>query len=680
MIDIPWYAIVISFLAASGVSFFIYKNDFKKSKLWKLALFFRFIGTFLLVLLFFAPSISFESQEVIKPKLIVYRDVSTSCDTQSLIVLKDLQERLFERFKNQLVIMPFNFSKEVSNASFATDFSQKQQTRIDEVIYHFQQQTKDESIAAGVLISDGIVNQGKLPSFIDVNSTVPLYAIGVGDSTIYEDFEVQSLIGNEYVYKQNKLMLETSLSSKKCNGKSAIVLVKENGKIIHQENWTASKNADWTKLSVEVSPNVIGWVKYTVEIKGSFNEKNIVNNAKTLWVEVVDQKKKIHLVYNKPHPDIKALKLALESKVQNELLIYNGSNGLKVGGDLYLLHGYPSNKKEIESLQSLLQKQVPFWVFADNQQAISSVDLVLGKTVNASFSQFQEVTTELNTQFGAFSLESDIKKWKSFGAVNTPLVKLNLGTEFQSQLIQKWNGISTGFPLMGNVENNGLRTCWFFGNGIWRWRMNENRVYGNAFTFDDWVSKNVLWLAASGQKQKEIRISIQSRELNLGSSQPIIVTHYDKVGLPNLNDEVRLYLIDSQNKKLNIPLYKSLNHFKANYLASKNGQFKLRAELVNHPEIYDEIVISISKLGVEASNTVANFNLLRDVSRKHKATFFSKNEIDQLVKLLEKNAIGSDRILIVNKHVSFLQIFMVLMSIVLFFSAEWFLRKWLGRI
>lgn len=680
MIDIPWYAIVISFLAAFGVSFFIYKNDFKKSKLWKLALFFRFIGTFLLVLLFFAPSISFESQEVIKPKLIVYRDVSTSCDTQSLIVLKDLQERLFERFKNQLVIMPFNFSKEVSNASFATDFSQKQQTRIDEVIYHFQQQTKDESIAAGVLISDGIVNQGKLPAFIDVNSTVPLYAIGVGDSTIYEDFEVQSLIGNEYVYKQNKLMLETSLSSKKCNGKSAIVLVKENGKIIHQENWTASKIADWTKLSVEVSPNVIGWVKYTVEIKGSFNEKNIVNNAKTLWVEVVDQKKKIHLVYNKPHPDIKALKLALESKVQNELLIYNGSNGLKVGGDLYLLHGYPSNKKEIESLQSLLQKQVPFWVFADNQQAISSVDLVLGKTVNASFSQFQEVTTELNTQFGAFSLESDIKKWKSFGAVNTPLVKLNLGTEFQSQLIQKWNGISTGFPLMGNVENNGLRTCWFFGNGIWRWRMNENRVYGNAFTFDDWVSKNVLWLAASGQKQKEIRISIQSRELNLGSSQPIIVTHYDKVGLPNLNDEVRLYLIDSQNKKLNIPLYKSLNHFKANYLASKNGQFKLRAELVNHPEIYDEIVVSISKLGVEASNTVANFNLLRDVSRKHKATFFSKNEIDQLVKLLEKNAIGSDRILIVNKHVSFLQIFMVLMSIVLFFSAEWFLRKWLGRI
>ena len=680
MIDIPWYAIVISFVAAFGVSFFIYKNDFKKSKLWKLALFFRFLGTFLLVLLFFAPSISFESQEIIKPKLIVYRDVSTSCDTQSLIVFNDLQERLFERFKNQLVIMPFNFSKEVSNASFATDFSQKQQTRIDEVIYHFQQQTKDESIGAGILISDGIVNQGKLPSFIDVNSTVPLYSIGIGDSTIYEDLEVQSLIGNEYVYKQNKLMLETSLSSKKCNGKSAIVLVKENGKIIHQENWTSSKNADWTKLSVEVSPNVIGWVKYTVEIKGSFNEKNIANNTKTLWVEVVDQKKKIHLVYTKPHPDIKSLKLALESKVQNELVIYNGSNGLKVGGDLYLLHGYPSNKKEIESLQGLLQKQVPFWVFADNQQAISCLDLVLGKTVNASFSQFQEVTTELNAQFGAFSLESDIKKWNSFGAVNTPLMKLNLGSEFQSQLIQKWNGISTGFPLMGNVENNGLRSCWFFGNGIWRWRMNENRVYGNASTFDDWVSKNVLWLAASGQKQKEIRISIQSRELNLGSSQPIMVTHYDKVGLPNLSDEVKLYLIDSQNKKQNIPLYKSLNHFKANFLASKNGQFKLRAELVNHPEISDEIVVSISKLGVEATNTVANFNLLRDVSRKHKATFFQKNEIDQLVKLLEKNAIGSDRILIVNKHVSFLQIFMVLMSIVVIFSAEWFLRKWLGRI
>jgi hypothetical protein len=680
MIDIPWYAIVISILAAAGVSFFIYKQDYKKSRLWKLALFFRFLGTFLLVLLFFAPSISFESQEIINPRLIVYRDVSASCDSQSLLVMNELQSKLSEKFKNRLTIVPYQFSKEVTNASFSLDFGSKQNTRIDEVVFHFQQQIKDESIAAGVIVSDGIVNQGKLPSFIDVNSAVPLYALGVGDSVIYEDLEVQYLIGNEYVYKQNKLMLETSLESKKFNGKSAIVLVKENGRIIHKENWTPNKNIDWTKLSIEVSPSVLGWVKYTVEIKGSMNEKNLANNSKVLWVEVVDEKKKIHFVYNKPHPDIKALKLALESKVQNELIVYSGSAGLKPGGDVYILHGYPSNKKEVESVQGLLQKQLPFWLFADNQQAISCVDIVTGKSSMTTFSSFQEVTTELNPQFGAFSLESDAKRWKSFGAVNTPLLKLNFGSAFQTQLIQMWNGMSTGYPLMGNVESNGVRSCWFFGNGIWRWRMNENRVFGNATTFDDWVSKNILWLAASGQKQKELRISIQSRELNLGSTHPIIVTHYDKVGLPTLNEDVKLVLLDSQNKQQNIPLYKSFNHFKANYLASKNGQFKLRAELVSHPEIYDEIVVSISKLGIEASNTVANFNLLRDLARKHQATFYLRNEIDKLIGTLEKSAIVSDRIVVVNKHISFLQIFAILMGIVFIFSAEWFLRKWLGRI
>lgn len=680
MIDIPWYAIVISFLAAVGVSLFVYKDDYKKSKLWKLALFFRFLGTFFLVLFFFAPSISYETQQTISPRLLIYRDASSSCDSQTKFVLNQLQNRLDAKFKDRLVILPFQFSKEVSNASLEIDYASKQNTRIDEVMYHFQQQIKDESIAAGVVISDGIVNQGKLPSFIDVNSTVPLYTFGIGDSTVYQDLEVQSLIGNEYVYKQNKLMLETSLGSKKFNGKSATIVVKENGRIIHQENWTSTKNIDWTKLTVDVLPSVVGWVKYSVEIKGLSNEKNIANNSKVLWVEVVDQKKKIHLVYTKPHPDIKALKLALESKVQNELIVYSASSGIKSGGDVYLLHGYPSNKKEVESIQGLVQKQVPFWIFADNQQALSCLDVVLGKNSTSSFTQFQEVTTELNSQFGAFSLESDMKKWKSFGAANTPLLRLNFGAIFQTQLWQKWNGINSGYPLMGNVELNGIRTSWFFGNGIWRWRMNENRVYGNSETFDDWVSKNILWLAASGQKQKDLRISIQSREFNLGLTQPIIVTHYDKVGLPSIADEVKLYLIDSQNKKQDIPLYKSNNHFKSNYLASKNGQFKLRAELLNHPEVYDEIIVSISKVGIEASNTVANFNLLRDVAKKYNASFFLQNEIDKFISVLEKSAIGSQRILNVNKHISFLQIYLILIGIVIIFSGEWFLRKWLGKI
>jgi hypothetical protein len=77
---------------------------------------------------------------------------------------------------------------------------------------------------------------------------------------------------------------------------------------------------------------------------------------------------------------------------------------------------------------------------------------------------------------------------------------------------------------------------------------------------------------------------------------------------------------------------------------------------------------------------VANFNLLRDLARKHQATFYLRNEIDKLIGTLEKSAIVSDRIVVVNKHISFLQIFAILMGIVFIFSAEWFLRKWLGRI
>ncbi len=678
--DIPLYAILISIIVSGISAYFLYKDEIKKSNLWKVALFLRFLGTFLLVLLLFSPVITYQKNTTLKPKLLIYRDASLSCDSASSGKKFQLDSLLKLKFGESVELKYFKFSGDVYQENVTMLERDKQITRIDEVGSHFQQLSKDESVAAGILISDGIFNQGKLPGFIQNSSSLPLFVVGVGDTTQFPDLSVQSVIGNEFVYKQNKFVLETSLRCEKYPKGNVSVLIRENGNVIQKEVWIPNREIDWTKITFDISPSKLGWVQYSVEVKGNTAEKNSNNNIKNIWVQVVDEKKNIHLVYAKPHPDIKAIKLALESKVQNEISVYAGTSGIRNNGDVYVLHGYPSNKKELESVKNLLQLQKPMWLFAENAFAFDALGLALNQTLSFPFSQFQEVTSELSNSFGAFSLEQDVKKWKSFGAVQTPLTKLTLPSSFQIQLKQKWNGISTDFPLMGLVENQTQRSAWFFGTGVWRWRMNEQRIGGESVVFDDWLSKNMLWLAAAGQKQKELKISIQEREWIQGMNYPILVTHYDKAGLPSFAGNVKLYLIDSLSKKKEIALTKSVSFYKSNLLASQHGLVKLRAELSDKPEVFDEVIVNVSKLGIEAVNSVANFGQLKVLSTRFNGDFYQSNELIKLLSKLESMALKSERIVIQTVSLSFMQIFYVLVLIALLFSGDWFLRKWLGKI
>ncbi len=680
MLDIPWYAIAISVVVSFGLSWFVYKNDFKKGNLWKIALFLRFTGFLFLVLLLFSPVISYQKSTVLKPKLLIYRDASLSCDSLSELSTNLLIAALEKNIASKVELKRFKFANDLipENANSEPNFSRY--TRIDEIVNHLQQFAKDESVVSAVLLSDGIYNKGKLPGMLQGSSSIPLQVIGLGDTTIYPDLKIQSLIGNEMVFKQNKFVIEASLQSLQAKNIPVSISIKENGRTILSETWRSSLDKDFIKRLFEISPSQLGWVRYTVTLSGLSNERNLINNEKNIWIQVVDQKKKVHLVYGRPHPDLKAIKLALESKIQNEIVVYSGQNGIKLGGDIYIFHGFPTNKKEVEGIKNLTQQKIPHWVFVDNNVSLSLLDNTLNQQQNLNFGQFQEVTTEISNQFGAFVLDGDQKIWKQFGPVFSPLMKLNLPPIFQIQLSQKWNGINTNFPLMGLVENEQTRSAWFFGNGIWRWRMNEQRVNASSPVFDDWMGKNVLWLAAAGQKQKELKISIQDRELNVGESYPLMVSHFDKTGSLTLNGNVKLFVIDSSNKKKEISLVKSLNFYKSQFIASNRGQFKLRAELEGNSEIFDEVVVNGNKSMLESSDLTSNFEGLRALSQKFTGKFYLNNQMADLVKQLESYSLNSERIIMQNLNLSAVQIFWVLLMISLLFSIEWFLRKWLGKI
>ena len=680
MIDIPWYALFIAIIISAGVAYLVYSREFKLNALWKLAAAFRFFAVFFLVLLFFSPTIAYLTHKVVRPKIIVYRDNSVSCDSLSGVVKKEFLKKLENKFKGKLQIQEFQFAKDVNSVSIKIDPKDQQVTRFDHVIQHFYDNSKDESLVGAVLISDGILNQGQLPSNLKSASKIPLFTLGVGDSIEYPDLKVAGCLSNDQVFKENTFVVEGSFESIDNTNEDIRILLKEENRVIQSKVWHTKNAKDFIKYNFEVKPSKAGWIKYSLEIGGSKIEKNLKNNIREFWVQVVNEKKKIHIVYGKPHPDIKALKLALETKIQNEVLVYNASAGLKFGADVYVLHGFPNNKNDLSLVNNLMQKQLPVWVFLDNTVSGGVLSDVLGQNIGGAFSQWQEVTTQFNENYSGFSMEGNDQNWKVLGAVFTPLSKFVVANEFQTQLFQKWNGVTTNYPLFGTVLKNNHRTAWFFGNGIWKWRINESKKNKVTSFFDDWVSKNILWLSADSKKQKELEISLANRSIVLGSSENIKITHFNQAGLPENNSEINVYLLDSAGNKLIQTLSKTMNRYASVITPSYAGNFKLVAELKNNPNVSEIQLVSVTKSGLEGQNTTANFGFLYQLAKSNFGGFYHQNNLDKLVDKMSDSLLGAERIVDQEQSLTFIQIFWVLLLIVVLFSAEWFLRKWLGKI
>ncbi len=680
MIDIPWYALLSAIIIASGVSYLVYSKDFQQGKLWKTAAILRFFGVFLLVLLFFAPTITLKTNKIVKSKLLIYRDASASCDSLSLKINKTLDSLLNLKFGSNINVSSFDFAKEIVSNGNKMPNDMKQFTRFDQVVKHFKQQTKDESVTAALVISDGIMNQGQMPSFAGNTTKVPLFTLGLGDSIQYPDLMVTGCLANDQVYKENTFVVEGAFEAKEYPIGNIEIQLKEGNRIVQSKSWIPNHVNDFTKLIFDVKPSKVGWIKYSLQVTGKIAEKNGLNNTRDFWVQVVEEKKKIHLVYGRPHPDIKALKLALESKIQNEISIYSGLSGLKSGADIYVFHGFPTNKTELNSVMNVIQKRIPIWVFVDNPVNATLLSEQLNQNIGANFNQWQEVATNWNENYGPFLLEGTENQWKSLGAVNTPLTRFALNGDFQTQLFQKWNGIQTNYPLFGSCEKEGLRSLWFFGNGIWKWRMNEGRINNESKLFDEWVSKNILWLGASGKKQKDIQLSLPNRSFLLGSEQNITITHFDQTGLPQNKDEIEVYLIDSMGVKIQLAVNKNLNKYQCVVNPKSVGNYRVRASLKANAAIFDEQIVSVSHSGLEQNNTTANFDLLRRISHVNGGSFCVGKNLNEIIDNLSKNLIGTERIVEQESSLSFMQISGVMILLVFIFAGEWFLRKWLGKI
>ncbi|MDX1315109.1 MAG: hypothetical protein R3356_06375 [Eudoraea sp.] len=305
---------------------------------------FRFIALFAALLLLINPEIRQESITLEKRKLFLLSDNSSSiiysgADSALVDVLGQLRQADLE---DQFDILHFGFS-DILYSGDSLSFSGSV-TDISTALRDLNEIVEAEE-AVTVLFTDGNQTFGSDYEYFGTQGKFPVYSVVLGDTTRYEDLKIDQVNLNRYAFLKNKFPVESFLSyqgQKQLNTQYSIYV---NDIRVHSENVLLNAMQNTKRVTTLLDASSVGVKNIRIEISSFEGERNIANNTRYVSLEVLDEQTKVAIATDMLHPDIGALKKAIESNEQRAVSIIRpyGNEEEWRQYDMFILY-QPDNK------------------------------------------------------------------------------------------------------------------------------------------------------------------------------------------------------------------------------------------------------------------------------------------------------------------------------------------------
>ncbi|HVO74455.1 MAG TPA: vWA domain-containing protein, partial [Ignavibacteriaceae bacterium] len=131
---------------------------------------------------------------------------------------------------------------------------------------------KGRSISSIVIISDGVITEGSSPIYRAEKLNIPVFTVGVGDSTRRNDVEIKNIINNEFIYSETPKIINASVRNTGFIGQKILLSLYENETLLEQKEITLNQDGVQS-INLNYTPKTSGEKKITLraaEIKGEF--------------------------------------------------------------------------------------------------------------------------------------------------------------------------------------------------------------------------------------------------------------------------------------------------------------------------------------------------------------------------------------------------------------------------
>ncbi|RZK51601.1 MAG: VWA domain-containing protein, partial [Hymenobacter sp.] len=272
----------------------------------------------------------------------------------------------------------------------------------------------DRNLAAVVLATDGLVNQGQEPQ--PGESAVPLFGVALGDSVAKKDVRLTDLLYNRVAFSGNKFPLEAEIGYEGYAGGAATVEVREGGRVLQSRRVALPAGRQLVRTTFQLTAPAPGKRRYEVRVLPLAGEFTALNNARTAFVEVVKGKLRVLLAGAAPHPDLKALRAAILANDNFDLTLAVASVGAPLPAtasfDVAVLHQLPARGGLGQELLARVRAaRVPvLYVLGAQSDFPAFNQLGAGLRVQPRGTQTDEVTPLPNPGFARFNFDDETKR------------------------------------------------------------------------------------------------------------------------------------------------------------------------------------------------------------------------------------------------------------------------------
>lgn len=667
--------IILAAIVALGIVVFqyIYKQK-AKSKIYLLLAFLRFVGIYGLLLLLINPQFAQKTYTLEKPNLVILADNSTSVAEKGE-ELKEIISKIkaSKEISNRFKIADYKFGSDL-NILDSLSFQDKN-TNIYKSLSSLKDVYAREQMVALVL-SDGNQTIGEDYSYFKTDRNNTIYSMVLGDTTKYKDISVGPIQTNKYAFLKNKFPLETYVSYQGNTPVSVSVSVKMNSKIVHKENLKFNADVNFKTIAIQIDANSVGIKNLEVEVSQLVEERNIKNNRRATSIEVIDEKTKIALISDILHPDLGALKKAIESNEQREVSILKSSASNSVLEDVDLFIFYQPTAKFKQSFDFAKSKNANTFIITGSQTDYTFINkLNVGIELETGYPQ-QEVFGLLNNAFTKYDITNfDLMDYPPLVSDAGPIL---ITSPFESLLGTQIKGLNIQQPLLSVIDENGSKRAVLIGENIWKWRVQTYRNTNEFVNFDEFIGNLIRYLTSSKNKS---RLNVDYEKVYQGSNNTVITaTYFDEAFLFDKNAKVSIKVTNSDTQKSQInPMVLKNGFFEADLSNLVAGEYDFVVSVEKESKIEKGSFV-ISEFDME-NQFVSSDNLkMEKLAVNSGGKIFYPAQIDVLLKDLSTNDAYVPTEKSTENIVSLIDFKFLLGIIVFAFAAEWFIRKYNGLI
>lgn len=663
----------IALIVSAAAAVLVYRADKKRGvpKPLVTALL-RALVIFLTLILIISPKIKKRNVEEQKPIVLLLQDNSSSIKKALGNDAVNYQKKLLE-LQNKLAesyrLVSYNL-----DGPYPKDSVQRYtagSTNLTKAISEATELYSQQNLSAIILASDGWYNEGNNPLYAEIPLNGALYSIAIGDTAIPQDIRIAKLYANKSTSLNSQWEVRADIVATRCNGvQQNVVLCNAEGNIVATAPISINSNQFDASVVFSVKANKVGLQQFSVRTPKIAQELNIANNTASIFVEVLEEKKKVLLLAAAAHPDIKAISDAIKGLDQYELTIKMANelpNNLQEYAAI-ILHQIPSNSNTTSAANF---KNKNLWLITGLQNNYFEVNQ-LQKAVSFGLGiATRSVEPVFNTSFSSFSLPNNI------AAISDILPPLSVSaSDFNANansqvLFNDKNGKALWTMFSG--QHNSAVLC---GEGLWRWRLYEYKNTKQHLVVDECIRQTLNFLTANNNA-KPFRTELPKYIWNNPEHVSINAFLYNANNEQINKPEANLVVKDSNGRSMNFSFERNGNAYRLDLGALAPGTYNYVATTIYEGKnLSDQGKFMVSTSTLEDQENGCNYPLMYALAAKNKGACFNTQNMLSVYDSIARNQ-GIKPLLNEQIEQTDLIDWKWLFAIILFMAtAEWLLRKY----